>query len=59
MTISLTLTLVSALLAVDCATCLVVARLFDRERHVSGTRPSRGTPTPAARPHRKTCPQAT
>ena len=36
------------LLAVDCAACLAVARLFDRERLITGARPSRGIPAPAA-----------
>ena len=40
--------IMSGLLAVDCAACLVVARLFDRERLITGTRPSRGIPAPAA-----------
>ncbi len=35
-----------ALLAVDCGACLVVARLFDRERLITGTRPGRGVPAP-------------
>jgi ABC-type Na+ efflux pump permease subunit len=35
-----------ALLAVDGGACLVVARLFDRERLITGTRPSRGVPAP-------------
>jgi ABC-type Na+ efflux pump permease subunit len=35
-----------ALLAVDCGACLLVARLFDRERLITGTRPSRGVPAP-------------
>jgi ABC-type transport system involved in multi-copper enzyme maturation permease subunit len=38
--------LVAALLAVDCGACLVVARLFDRERLITGTRPSRGVSAP-------------
>src|ERR1700753_3825104 len=44
--ISPTFTLVAALggtlLTVDCAAGLVVARLFDRERLITGTRPSHG-----------------
>jgi hypothetical protein len=32
-----------ALLAIDCAACSVVARLFDRERLVTGTRSSQRT----------------
>ena len=38
--------LAGGLLAVDCAACLVVARLFDRERLITGARPSRGIPAP-------------
>jgi hypothetical protein len=38
--------LAGALLAVGCAACLVVARLSDRERLITGTRPSRGIPAP-------------
>ena len=40
--------LAGGLLAVNCAACLVVARLFDRERLITGARPSRGIPAPAA-----------
>ena len=40
--------LAGGLLAVDCAACLAVARLFDRERLITGARPSRGIPVPAA-----------
>jgi ABC-type transport system involved in multi-copper enzyme maturation permease subunit len=40
--------LAGGLLAVDCAACLVVVRLFDRERLITGARPSRGIPAPAA-----------
>ena len=47
-TFGLTAALAGGLLAVDCAACLVVARLFDRERLITGTRPSRGIPAPAA-----------
>jgi ABC-type Na+ efflux pump permease subunit len=47
-TFTLVAALGGALLAVDCAACLVVARLFDRERLITGTRPSRGIPAPAA-----------
>jgi hypothetical protein len=39
--------LAGGLLAVDCAACLAVARLFDRERLITGARPSRGIPAPA------------
>jgi ABC-2 type transport system permease protein len=47
-TFALVAALAGALLAVDCAACLVVARLFDRERLITGTRPSRAIPAPAA-----------
>jgi len=40
--------LAGGLLAIDCAACLAVARLFDRERLITGARPSRGIPTPTA-----------
>jgi len=46
-TFALVAALAGALLAVDCAACLVVARLFDRERLITGTRPSHGIPAPA------------
>src|ERR1017187_5632410 len=46
--ISPTFGLAAGLLAVDCAACLVVVRLFDRERLITGARPSRGIPAPAA-----------
>jgi ABC-type transport system involved in multi-copper enzyme maturation permease subunit len=36
--------LAGALLAADCAACLVVARLLDRERLITGVRPSRRVP---------------
>ena len=42
----LAVVLALALLAIDCGACLVVARLFDRERLVTGTRPTRRTVTP-------------
>lgn len=38
--------LAGGLLAVDSAACLVVARLFDRERLVTGSRPTRSIPAP-------------
>ena len=41
-TFTLVAALGGALLAVDCAAGLVVARLFDRERLITGTRPSHG-----------------
>lgn len=47
-TFGLTAALAGGLLAIDCAACLVVARLFDRERLITGARPSRAIPPPAA-----------
>lgn len=47
-TFGLAAALAGGLLAVDCAACLVVVRLFDRERLITGARPSRGVPAPAA-----------
>jgi ABC-2 type transport system permease protein len=41
-TFGLAATLAGGLLAVDFAACLVVARLFDRERLITGARPGRG-----------------
>jgi ABC-type transport system involved in multi-copper enzyme maturation permease subunit len=49
-TFGLAAALAGGLLVIDSAACLVVARLFDRERLITGTRPSRGTPAPAV-PH--------
>ena len=46
-TFGLVAALAGGLLAVDFAACLVVARLFDRERLITGSRPSRGVPAPA------------
>lgn len=43
-TLALAAALGGGLLAIDCAACLVVARLFDRERLITGKRPSRGIP---------------
>jgi ABC-type Na+ efflux pump permease subunit len=40
-TFGLAAALAGALLAIDCAACLVVARLFDRERLITGTGPGR------------------
>jgi ABC-type transport system involved in multi-copper enzyme maturation permease subunit len=40
-TFGLVAALAGGLLAVDCAACLAVARLFDRERLITGTRPGR------------------
>jgi hypothetical protein len=58
-TFGLVAALAGSLLAVDCAACLVVTRLFDRERLITGARPSRGIPAPAAPAHRKSSgPQA-
>jgi ABC-2 type transport system permease protein len=45
-TFGLAAALAGGLLAIDCAACLVVARLFDRERLITGARP--GIPAPAA-----------
>lgn len=42
-TFGLAAALAGCLLAVDCAACLAVARLFDRERLITGASPSRGT----------------
>jgi ABC-2 type transport system permease protein len=42
----LAVVLALALLAIDCGACFVVARLFDRERLVTGTRPARRTVVP-------------
>ena len=49
-TFALAAVLAVGLLAADCAACLVVIRLFDRERLITGARPSRGIPEPAALP---------
>ena len=40
-TFGLAAALAGALLVIDCAACLVVARLFDRERLITGTGPGR------------------
>ena len=40
--------LAGGLLAIDCAACLAVARLFDRERLITGARPIRGITAQAA-----------
>jgi ABC-2 type transport system permease protein len=42
-TFGLAAALVGALLAIDCAACFAVARLFDRERLVTGTRRANGS----------------
>jgi hypothetical protein len=47
-TFTLAAALAGGLLAADCAACLVVVRLFDRERLITGARPSRGTRASAA-----------
>ena len=56
-TFGLAAALAGGLLAVDSAACLVVTRLLDRERLITGARPSRGIPAAAApqniRPHAK------
>jgi ABC-2 type transport system permease protein len=44
-TFALAAALAAGLLAVDSAACLVVARLFDRERLITGARPSRRIPS--------------
>ena len=49
-TFDLAAALAGGLLAIDCAACFVVARLFDRERLITGARPSRGIPAPAPPP---------
>ena len=43
----LAVVLALVLLAIDCGACFVVARLFDRERLITGTRPSRSIVVPA------------
>ncbi len=40
-TFGLTAALAGGLLAIDCAACFVVAQLFDRERLITGAKPSR------------------
>jgi ABC-type transport system involved in multi-copper enzyme maturation permease subunit len=45
-TFGLAAALAGGLLAVDCAACFAVARLFDRERLITGARPSRSIPVP-------------
>jgi ABC-2 type transport system permease protein len=47
-TFGLAAALAGGLLAIDCAACLVVVRLFDRERLITGASPSRGIPAPPA-----------
>jgi ABC-2 type transport system permease protein len=50
-TFGLVAALAGALLAIDCAACFAVARLFDRESLITGARPGRGIPV---RPRRGT-----
>jgi len=57
-TFTLVAALAGGLLAVDCAACLVVARLFDRERLITGARPSRGIPAPVTAPAAGSVPPA-
>lgn len=45
-TFGLAAALAGGLLAIDCAVCLVVARLFDRERLITGARAGRGITAP-------------
>ena len=45
-TFGLAAALAGGLLAIDCAACLVVARLFDRERLITGIRPGRRSTAP-------------
>jgi len=42
--------LAGGLLVIDCAACFVVARLFDRERLITGARPARSASAAAAAP---------
>jgi hypothetical protein len=49
-TFGLAAVLAGGLLAIDCAACLVVARLFDRERLITGAGPSRRSTAPGASP---------
>jgi ABC-type transport system involved in multi-copper enzyme maturation permease subunit len=46
-TFGLAAALAGGLLVADSAACFVVARLFDRERLITGARPSRAIPAPA------------
>ena len=46
-TLTLAASLGGALLVIDCAACFLVARLFDRERLVTGSKPSAGLTGPA------------
>jgi ABC-type transport system involved in multi-copper enzyme maturation permease subunit len=45
-TFGLAAALAGGLLAIDCAACLVVTRLFDRERLITGVRPGRRSTAP-------------
>jgi hypothetical protein len=47
-TFGLAAALASGLLAIDSGACFVVARLFDRERLVTGSRPTRSVPAPVS-----------
>jgi ABC-type Na+ efflux pump permease subunit len=49
-TFGLAAALAGGLLAIDCAACLVVARLFDRERLITGARPGRRSTAPGTPP---------
>ncbi len=46
-TFGLAAALAGGLLVIDCAACLVVARLFDRERLITGVRAGRRSTAPA------------
>jgi ABC-type transport system involved in multi-copper enzyme maturation permease subunit len=46
-TLTLAASLGGALLVIDCAACFLVAKLFDRERLVTGSKPSAGLTGPA------------
>jgi hypothetical protein len=45
-TFALAAALAGGLLVIDCAACLVVARLFDRERLITGVRPGHRSTAP-------------
>ena len=49
-TFGLAAALAGGLLAIDCVACLVVARLFDRERLITGVRPGRPSTAPGTSP---------
>ena len=46
-TLTLAASLAGALLVIDCAACFLVAKVFDRERLVTGSKPSAGPTGPA------------